>query len=103
MFWLDGVRETETEGLLLLTQSCPLMQSNLILKEQPHLQTIYGLSDRFSAFLEAAATRSGERARIMLELTRGQEKQNRSIRRRIASSLVQLGVKLDPLVTKDAA
>ena len=51
--------------------------------------------------MEADATRAGERARIMLELTRGDEARSRSIRRRLATTLVQLGVKLDPLAADD--
>ena len=67
------------------------------------MQTIYGLSGSLTALMEADATRAGERARLMLELTRGEEERQRSIRRRLATTLVQLGVKLDPLVAKNDA
>jgi len=66
-----------------------------------HLQSIYGLSDSLTAFIEADAVRAGERSRIMLEFTRGEEAKQRSLRRRLASTLVQLGVKLDPLAAED--
>ena len=65
------------------------------------MQTIYGLPGSFTALMEADATRAGERARVMLELTRGEEERQRSIRRRLATTLVQLGVKLDPLAADD--
>ncbi len=65
------------------------------------MQSIYGLSDSLTAFMEADAASAGERARIMLEFTRGEEDKQRSIRRRLASTLVQLGVKLDPLAAED--
>ena len=65
------------------------------------MQTIYGLSGSLTALMEADATRAGERARLMLELTRGEEERQRSIRRRLATTLVQLGVKLDPLAADD--
>ncbi len=65
------------------------------------MQPIYGLSDSFTALMEADATRAGERARIMLELKRDEEANRRSVRRRLATTLVQLGVKLDPLAADD--
>jgi hypothetical protein len=51
--------------------------------------------------MEADAARAGERSRIMLEIMRSDEDTRRSIRRRLASTLVQLGVKLDPLAADD--
>ena len=51
--------------------------------------------------MEADAARAGERSRIMLEIMRDDEEKRRSIRRRLASTLVQLGVKLDPLAADD--
>ena len=65
------------------------------------MQSIYGLSDSLTAFMEADAARAGERSHIMLEVTRGEEEKQRSIRRRIALTLVQLGVKFDPLAADD--
>jgi hypothetical protein len=53
--------------------------------------------------MEAEAVRKGEHARVLEEFYRGEEEQRRSIRRRLASSLVQLGVKLDPLAADDIA
>jgi hypothetical protein len=51
--------------------------------------------------MEADAARAGERSRIMLEIMRSDEDTRRSIRRRLASTLVQIGVKLDPLAADD--
>jgi hypothetical protein len=65
------------------------------------LATWYGLSDSLTSLMEADAARAGERSRIMLEIKRGEEETRRSIRRRLASTLVQLGVKLDPLAADD--
>jgi hypothetical protein len=65
------------------------------------LATWYGLSDSLTSLMEADAVRAGERSRIMLEIKRGEEETRRSIRRRLASTLVQLGVKLDPLAADD--
>jgi hypothetical protein len=65
------------------------------------LGSIYGLSDSLTALMEADAARAGERSRIMLELMQGEEEERRSIRRRLASTLVQLGVKLDPLAVDE--
>lgn len=59
--------------------------------------SIYGLSGSLTALIEADAARAGERSRIMLEIMRSDEVTRRSIRQRLASTLVQLGVKLDPL------
>lgn len=67
------------------------------------MQPLYGLSDSLTSLMEADAARAGERARIMLELQRSDEETRRSIRRRLASTLVQLGVKLDPLAADDLA
>ncbi len=67
------------------------------------MQTIYGLSSSFIALMESDAARAGERARIMLELTRSKEEKQRSIRGRLASTLVQLGVRLEPLAARDVA
>jgi hypothetical protein len=61
------------------------------------LGSIYGLSDSLTALMEADAARAGERARIMLEIMESEKEHRRSIRRRLASTLVQLGVKLDPM------
>jgi len=38
---------------------------------------------------------------MMLEIKRGDDEERRSIRQRLASTLVQLGVKLDPLAADD--
>jgi hypothetical protein len=65
------------------------------------LATWYGLSDSLTSLMEADAARAGERSRIMLEIMRDDEEKRRSIRRRLASTLVQLGVKLDPLAADD--
>jgi hypothetical protein len=65
------------------------------------LGSLYGMPDSLTSLLEADAARAGERSRIMLELMRGEEVDRRSIRRRLASTLVQLGVKLDPLAADD--
>jgi hypothetical protein len=53
--------------------------------------------------MEAEAVRKGEQARVLEEFYRGEEDQRRSIRRRLATSLVQLGVRLDPLAVDDFA
>jgi hypothetical protein len=39
----------------------------------------------------------------MLELREAEKEDRRSIRRRLATTLVQLGVKLDPLAAEDLA
>jgi hypothetical protein len=65
------------------------------------LATWYGLSDSLTSLMEADAARAGERSRIMLEIKRNDEEERRSIRRRLASTLVQLGVRLDPLAADD--
>lgn len=67
------------------------------------MESIYGLSGSLTALMEADAARAGERARIMIELQRSDDEERRSIRRRLASTLVQLGVKLDPLAADDLA
>ena len=60
------------------------------------MENLYGLSESLTSLMEAEAVRAGERSRILLELKRSDEAERRSIRRRLATSLVQLGVKLDP-------
>ena len=65
--------------------------------------SIYGLSESLTGLMEADAARAGERSRIMLELMRSDDEERRSIRRRLASTLVQLGVRLDPLAADDLA
>ena len=65
------------------------------------MESLYGLSGSLTSLIEADAVRAGERARIMIELQRSDEEHRRSIRRRLASTLVQLGVKLDPLAADD--
>jgi hypothetical protein len=62
---------------------------------------MYGMPDSLVSLVEADAVRAGERARIMLELAEDEEFKRRSVRRRLASTLVQLGVKLDPLAHDD--
>lgn len=61
----------------------------------------HGYSESLTSLIEADAVRAGERARVLLELRRSDEDKHRSIRRRLASTLVQLGVKLDPLAAED--
>lgn len=61
----------------------------------------HGYSESLTSLIEADAVRAGERARVLLELRRSDEDKHRSIRRRLASTLVQLGVKLDPEAAED--
>ena len=65
------------------------------------MQPIYGLSDHLGAFLEADAAAAGERSRLLMELRDQEEARKRSVRRRLASTLVQIGVKLDPMAAND--
>jgi hypothetical protein len=70
------------------------------------LENLYGLSGSLTALIEADAVRAGERSRIMLEIKRGEDEDRRdedqrSVRRRLATTLVQLGVKLDPEAADD--
>ena len=62
----------------------------------------YGLPDSLVSLVEADAVRAGDRARMLMALDDDQETK-RSVRRRLASTLVQLGVKLDPLAADDLA
>lgn len=59
------------------------------------------MSESLTSLMEADAARAGERSRIMIELMRSEDENRRSIRRRLASTLVQLGVRLDPLAADD--
>jgi hypothetical protein len=61
--------------------------------------TYYGMPDSLIGVIEADAVRAGERARMLLALEDDKEVK-RSIRRRLASTLVQLGVRLDPLAAE---
>ena len=65
------------------------------------MENLYGLPGSLTALMEADAVRAGERSRIMLEIKRGEEDERRSVRRRLATTLVQLGVKLDPEAADD--
>jgi hypothetical protein len=65
------------------------------------LESLYGLPESLTSLMEAEAVRAGERSRILLELKRSDEEERRSVRRRLASTLVQLGVKLDPDAADD--
>jgi hypothetical protein len=65
-------------------------------QEESHTLSFYGIPHSYSDYMEAEAVRKGEKARVMEEFYRGEEEQQRSIRRRLASTLVQLGVRLDP-------
>jgi hypothetical protein len=65
------------------------------------LEPLYGLSGSLASLIEANAVRAGERARMLIELQRSDEEERRSIRRRLASTLVQLGVRLDPMAADD--
>ena len=65
--------------------------------------SFYGIPHSYSDYMEAEAVRKGEQARVLEEFYRGEEDQRRSIRRRLATSLVQLGVRLDPLAVDDFA
>ena len=71
-------------------------------EEKSHL-SFYGIPHSYSDYMEAEAVRKGEQARVLEEFYRGEEEQRRSIRRRLATSLVQLGVRLDPLAVDDFA
>ena len=62
----------------------------------------YGLSDTLVSVIEADAVRAGDRARMLMALDRDQDNR-RSVRRRLASTLVQIGVRLDPLAADDLA
>ena len=62
----------------------------------------YGLPESLVSIIEADAVRAGDRARMLMALDEDQETK-RSVRRRLASTLVQLGVKLDPLAADDLA
>jgi hypothetical protein len=58
------------------------------------------MPDSLVGLIEADAVRAGERARMLLALEDDKDVK-RSIRRRLASTLVQLGVRLDPLAAED--
>ena len=62
----------------------------------------YGLPDTLVSIIEADAVRAGDRARMLMALDDDQETK-RSVRRRLASTLVQIGVRLDPLAADDIA
>ena len=64
--------------------------------------TYYGMPDSLVTLVEADAVRAGNRARMLMALEDDQETR-RSVRRRLASTLVQLGVRLDPLAADDLA
>jgi len=66
------------------------------------LFTYYGMPDSLVTLVEADAVRAGNRARMLMALEDDQETR-RSVRRRLASTLVQLGVRLDPLAADDLA
>ncbi len=61
---------------------------------------VYGLHETLASIVEADAIRAGERSRIILELRQMDQEPKRSMRRRLASTLIQLGVKIDPLAAK---
>jgi hypothetical protein len=65
------------------------------------LYNYYGVPESLAELVEAEAVRAGNRARMLMELEEGQEATRRSVRRRLASTLVQLGVRLDPLAAED--
>jgi hypothetical protein len=60
------------------------------------------MPDSLVTLVEADAVRAGNRARMLMALEDDQETR-RSVRRRLASTLVQLGVRLDPLAADDLA
>lgn len=62
----------------------------------------YGLPDTLVSLIEADAVRAGDRARMLMALDEDQDTR-RSMRRRLASTLVQIGVRLDPLAADDLA
>ena len=63
----------------------------------------YGMPDNLVSLVEADAVRAGDRARMLMALDDDNEVTRHSIRRRLASTLVQLGVRLDPLAADDLA
>jgi hypothetical protein len=62
----------------------------------------YGLPDTLVSLVEADAVRAGDRARMLMALDEDQDTK-RSVRRRLASTLVQIGIRLDPLAADDLA
>lgn len=63
----------------------------------------WNASEDLVALARAEALRGGENARIMLELEEGDDVEAPvdSVRRRLARTLVQLGMKIDPLVGEE--
>ena len=56
------------------------------------------------ALARREAVLAGERARIKLELHEGEAEElekSKNVRRRLAGTLIQLGVRLDPLAAED--
>jgi hypothetical protein len=67
------------------------------------LYSYYGLPDSLVGLIEADAVRAGERARMLLALEEDDQEKRRSVRRRLATTLVQLGVRLDPAAADELA
>jgi hypothetical protein len=63
----------------------------------------YGLPDSLVGLIEADAVRAGEKARMLLALEEDEQEKRRSVRRRLATTLVQLGVRLDPAAADELA
>jgi hypothetical protein len=64
------------------------------------LFTYYGMPDNLVTLIEADAVRAGNRARMLMALDEDKVTRH-SVRRRLATSLVQLGVRLDPEAADD--
>jgi hypothetical protein len=62
--------------------------------------TYYGMPDNLVTLIEADAVRAGNRARMLMALE-DDDTTSRSVRRRLATTLVQLGVSLDPRAADD--
>lgn len=64
----------------------------------------WNASEDLAALARDEAVQAGENARIMLELEEGDiEVARESMRRRLARTLVKLGMKIDPLVREETS
>ena len=71
-------------------------------RREETMDQYHGLPHTLVAVIQADAVRAGDRARMLLALDEDRETRW-SVRRRLASTLVQLGVRLDPLAADDLA
>jgi hypothetical protein len=61
----------------------------------------YGHHETLIGIAQADAVRAGERARMLMALEDDDKAKRHTVRRRLATTLVQLGVRLDPEAADD--